>query len=137
MSSPQVSAEVVTEENGEGLRLPDINETMNSNMGESTVYKEAMSKLTKDQIQDFLEAFEIFDKDGDGTISVSELGIVLRSLGQNPSDEEIEEMIKAVDKDGNGHCERDEFLLLMSKQLDEEGQKGEAVETFKAFDSKN
>ena len=49
---------------------------------------------------EFKEAFKIFDKDGDGTISTKELGIVMRSLGENKSDEELEAMIAEVDVDG-------------------------------------
>ena len=37
--------------------------------------------LTKDQEEEFKEAFSMFDKDGDGTISVRELGTVMRSMG--------------------------------------------------------
>lgn len=32
---------------------------------------------------DFKEAFSLFDKDGDGTISVKEFGSVMKSLGKN------------------------------------------------------
>ena len=46
------------------------------------------------------EAFGLFDKDGDGDISTKELGTVMRSLGQNPSDEELEDMVREVDVDG-------------------------------------
>jgi Ca2+-binding EF-hand superfamily protein len=55
---------------------------------------------------EFKQAFHVFDKDGDGTISVKELGIVMRSLGQNPSDEELKEMLDEVDTDGEygGSC---------------------------------
>ena len=49
---------------------------------------------------EFREAFSLFDKDGDGTISAKELGTVLKSLGQNPSEEELEELIEEVDADG-------------------------------------
>ena len=42
----------------------------------------------------------MFDKDGDGTITTKELGTVMRSLGQNPTEEELHEMINEVDVDG-------------------------------------
>jgi calmodulin len=51
-------------------------------------------------ISDFKEAFDMFDKDGDGTITTKELDTVMRSLGQNPTENEVKEMVKKVDKDG-------------------------------------
>jgi hypothetical protein len=47
-------------------------------------------------------AFNVFDKDGSGTISADELRQVMKSLGENLTDEEIDEMIKEADKDRNG-----------------------------------
>jgi Ca2+-binding EF-hand superfamily protein len=41
--------------------------------------------LTREQIDEFKEAFSLFDKDGDGTITTKQLGTVLRSVGQNPT----------------------------------------------------
>ncbi len=41
-------------------------------------------------------AFDMFDLDGSGEISVAEFGTVIRSLGENPTDDEIEEMLKVV-----------------------------------------
>ena len=52
-------------------------------------------------VPEFREAFSIFDKDGDGTISTKELGIVMRSLGETKSDEQLEQMIAEVDVDGS------------------------------------
>jgi len=49
---------------------------------------------------EFREAFSLFDKDGDGTITTKELGTVLRSMGQNPTEKEIEDMMNEVDTDG-------------------------------------
>ena len=43
----------------------------------------------------------MFDKDGDGTIDSTELGAVMRSLGQFPDDEEIEEMVDDADEGGH------------------------------------
>lgn len=49
---------------------------------------------------EFKEAFSLFDKDGDGTITTKELGTVMRSLGQNPTEAELQDMISEVDTDG-------------------------------------
>lgn len=63
-------------------------------------------QLTEEQIAEFKEAFSLFDKDGDGTITTKELGTVMRSLGQNPTEAELQDMINEVDADGNYifHC---------------------------------
>uniref|UniRef100_H0VKV0 Calmodulin n=1 Tax=Cavia porcellus TaxID=10141 RepID=H0VKV0_CAVPO len=67
-------------------------------------------RLTEEQIAEFKEAFPLFDKDGDGTITTKELGTVLRSLGQNPTEAELQDMINEVDADGNGTIDFPEFL---------------------------
>jgi calmodulin len=48
----------------------------------------------------FQEAFSVFDKDGDGFITVDELGTVMLSLGQRPSLEDLHAYIQEVDMDG-------------------------------------
>uniref|UniRef100_A0A4W5QCR2 EF-hand domain-containing protein n=1 Tax=Hucho hucho TaxID=62062 RepID=A0A4W5QCR2_9TELE len=58
-------------------------------------------QLTEEQIAEFKEAFSLFDKDGDGTITTKELGTVMRSLGQNPTEAELQDMINEVDADGH------------------------------------
>jgi len=67
--------------------------------------------------EEFEEAFELFDKDSDGTITADELGAVMRSLGRNPTREELETMMAEVDEDGSGVIEFPEFLNLMASQL--------------------
>ena len=52
------------------------------------------------------EAFYLFDEYGDGTIDSSQLRTVMRSLGHNPSEAEIQDMVKQVDADGESHNTR-------------------------------
>ena len=65
--------------------------------------------ITSEQQVEYREAFALFDKNGDGTITVTELGTVMRSLGNNPTESELQDMINEVDADGNGTLEFDEF----------------------------
>jgi len=90
--------------------------------------------LSEAQIVEFREAFAMFDKDGDGSISVSELGTVMRSLGQNPTDHELSEMIREADDDNNGSVDFDEFLLLMSRKMTQLDVDQELLEAFSVFD---
>ena len=55
------------------------------------VFQPFFLKLTEEQIAEFKEAFSLFDKDGDGTITTKELGTVMRSLGQNPTEAELQD----------------------------------------------
>ena len=57
-------------------------------------------------VAEYREAFTMFDKDGDGTISTKELGVVMRSLGQNPTEQELQEIINEVDIDGTYYVVR-------------------------------
>ena len=49
---------------------------------------------------EFKEAFGMFDKDGDGRITTSELAAVMKALGQNPTQTELKDMIREMDSDG-------------------------------------
>ena len=65
-------------------------------------------QLTEQQITEFREAFQLFDKDGDGHVTAKELRVVFDSLGQKPTDEELMAMIAEVDADGSGEMEFEE-----------------------------
>ncbi len=90
--------------------------------------------LTEEQIAEFKEAFQIFDKDGDGMITTKELGTVMRSLGQNLSEDELKAMIEEVDTDKSGTIDFREFLGLMAWKMKESGIEEELIEAFKVFD---
>lgn len=100
-------------------------------------------EVTEEQKNEFRAAFDIFVEDStDGTISTKELGKVLRMLGQNPSEQELQEMVDEVDEDGSGTIDFDEFCQMMGKQLAAEALENiperpekELAEAFRIFDS--
>eukprot|EP00761_Pharyngomonas_kirbyi_P012246 gb/GECH01012273.1/.p1 GENE.gb/GECH01012273.1/~~gb/GECH01012273.1/.p1 ORF type:complete len:150 (+),score=55.25 gb/GECH01012273.1/:1-450(+) len=92
-------------------------------------------QLTEDQIAEFKEAFSLFDRDGDGTITTKELGTVMRSLGLNPTEAELQDMVNEVDIDGNGLIEFSEFLNLMVRKMKDSDSEEDIKEAFKIFDS--
>ena len=51
-------------------------------------------------LAEFKEAFGLFDNNGDGSIEAAELGVVMKSLGQTHTEEELVNMIRLVDQDG-------------------------------------
>ena len=76
-----------------------------------------MDKLTPQELEDYEDAFRVFDKDGDGSITVVELGEVMRKLNMNPTDAELTDMVNEVDTDGNGDIDLPEFISLMARKM--------------------
>ena len=74
-------------------------------------------QLSSEQQTDCTKAFNLLDKDKDGTISTSELGTAMRSTGLNPTEDELKKMIKSVDVDHNGTLSFSEFQTLMIREV--------------------
>ena len=91
-------------------------------------------QLSNEQISEFKEAFSLFDKSGDGSITTKELGTVMRSLGQNPTEAELQDMINEVDQDGSGTIDFPEFLTLMARKMQDSDSEEEIKEAFRVFD---
>ena len=66
-----------------------------------------------DRIEKFGRAFSVFDKDGDGHITITELEAVMTSLGIDYTEEELEDMIHLLDTDGSGTVDRIEWLTYV------------------------
>ena len=90
--------------------------------------------LKEEQIEEFKKAFNLFDKDGDGSISIKELGEVLHSLGQKSTKSELKNMLKEVDADGNGEIDFPEFLIMMSKHIEDTNGEETLRDAFRLFD---
>lgn len=66
-------------------------------------------------LSELRKAFELFDKNKDGTINLHELGDVMKSLGRDPTTEELQDIIDNYDVDGNKVVDFEEFLKLMGE----------------------
>eukprot|EP00980_Cylindrotheca_fusiformis_P019151 scaffold6486_cov96-Cylindrotheca_fusiformis.AAC.15 len=68
------------------------------------------------------------------TITTKELGTVMRSLGQNPTEAELQDMIQEIDADGSGTIDFPEFLTMMARKMKDTDSEEEILEAFKVFD---
>ncbi|KAF3808012.1 Calmodulin [Colletotrichum gloeosporioides] len=84
-----------------------------------------------------VEACRIGLKSWTGQITTKELGTVMRSLGQNPSESELQDMINEVDADNNGTIDFPEFLTMMARKMKDTDSEEEIREAFKVFDRDN
>merc|ERR1711966_333271 len=69
------------------------------------------SKMSeRDSKEEIIKAFRLFDHDNTGKISLKNLRRVAKEIGENMTDEELQEMIDEADKDGDGEVSYEEFL---------------------------
>ena len=92
------------------------------------------TKFSEEQKNQLKQAFALFDLDGNGYITNDELGTVLRKMGQEPTEEEIVQMINEIDEDGDGTIDFDEFCELMENRMSDENSEADIIEVFKVFD---
>ena len=69
----------------------------------------------RDPREEMLKAFRLFDDDETGKISFKNLKRVAKELGENMTDDEIQEMIDEADRDGDGEIGEEEFMRIMKK----------------------
>ncbi|KAK9675167.1 EF-hand domain pair [Popillia japonica] len=69
----------------------------------------------EEEEKELRDAFRVFDKHNRGYITASDLRAVLQCLGEDLSEEEIEDMIKEVDVDGDGRIDFYEFVNALGE----------------------
>ena len=71
----------------------------------------------RDPDEEILKAFQLFDADGSGSISIKNMRSIARELGENLSDEELQAMIDEFDRDQDGEISQDEFMYIMKQVI--------------------
>ncbi|XP_023562220.1 centrin-4 [Octodon degus] len=69
----------------------------------------------RDEKEEILKAFKLFDDDGTGSITLNNIKRVAKELGENLTDSELQEMLNEADCDGDGAINEEEFLRIMKK----------------------
>ncbi|KAK4941471.1 hypothetical protein LTR10_018615 [Elasticomyces elasticus] len=108
--------------------------TTSSSRGPRSAMTPTTAKLSDEEISAYRDVFALFDKDESGTITAQELGDIMRSLGQTPTDSELQDMINEVDVDNSGAIDFDEFLKMMSTTVRAQDFAQETRAAFDVFD---
>merc|ERR1712008_531753 len=96
--------------------------------------KFARPGLSVDEVEEMKEAFDLFDNDGSGAISVNELTSAMKSLGFDVKHAVVFNMVEDLDADGSGEIEFSEFFEVMCAKLSDKNTKEEIDRVFKLFD---
>jgi calmodulin len=92
------------------------------------------SGLNDEKLKEYKEAFEMFDRDKNGLINSKELGNILRSLGHEPIEGDLNGLIEEHDSDKDDKIEFNEFLQIILKYTKDTDIEDELIEAFKVFD---
>ncbi|KAJ3692609.1 hypothetical protein LUZ60_011704 [Juncus effusus] len=91
-----------------------------------------MTELSEEQVASMREAFSLFDTDGDGRIAPSDLGVLMRSLGGNPTQAQLKEITTSEKLTSPFDFPR--FLQLMKAHLKPEPFDRPLRDAFKVLD---
>ncbi|KAJ7508348.1 hypothetical protein B0H11DRAFT_1952647 [Mycena galericulata] len=70
--------------------------------------------LARDPMDEIRRAFQLFDDDGTGKISLRNLRRVAKEIGDRLEDDELQAMIEEFDLDQDGEINEQEFFAIMT-----------------------
>ena len=94
------------------LEFPEFLKLAQSIKNEDPLLFEVSNNLTEEEQEKVKEKFLLFDADGNGSINKQELGDVLRYMGQNPTEAEVQQMLLTLDKDGTNVLEFPDGFMI-------------------------
>ena len=79
--------------------------------------------LKKERENELKEAFDMFDRDKDSMINKRELGCVLRSIGQEPSEQDLSDMLADISKEDDSLLTFEDVMEIINKNLEKDEKK--------------
>ncbi|KAJ2078298.1 myosin II light chain [Coemansia sp. RSA 988] len=95
---------------------------------------------TPEQLNEFKEAFVLFDRRGNGEVPLPSVGTLLRALGQNPTEAEVQKITSDINPSGNAEgVDFDGFVKIVMRpggfnSANSEASFNEFVQAFQVFD---
>lgn len=80
------------------------------------------------------EVFRTIDVNNNGVISTHELSYAIRLFGLNPSEKEISNYQKEINKDSRGGISLKDFIDFMTDKIDKFDSPEDIVDAFRVFD---
>merc|ERR1711881_134596 len=91
--------------------------------------------LSAEEVEEPKDAFDLFDVDNSGAISIAEFTGAMQSIGLDAKHESVFNMIKELDADGSGEIEFEEFLEMMTATMSHKSSREDVEKAFKLFDT--
>jgi calmodulin len=76
-----------------------------------------MDNLTQQQIKEYKDLFNLFDKDKDGKVNRNDLETVMKELGMTPSSTQVREMMSECDPSNTGGISFADFISVLGTKL--------------------
>jgi len=114
--------------------MKDDEAKLNINNSTNRLTDHNLLEEEENHLDEYKLIFELFDKDGSGSISKEELGMMMSSMGSEYTETQLEDMINDIAHNGNKEISFQQFMVLMNKRSKEVDLVEEYTEAFKVFD---
>ena len=96
-----------------------------------------ITSLSEETKADYMDAFNMFDTNHDGTINSQKIGELMRKLGKNPTEAQLSQIIRNIAKNDSKQIGFDEFVELMEQKNRENDPEIEIINMFQIFNKEN
>ncbi|OMJ72363.1 hypothetical protein SteCoe_29230 [Stentor coeruleus] len=95
-----------------------------------------MAELPNSELKELQENFGLFDKDGIGSITLDEMVVIFRAMGQTPTEAEVETMKREADLEASGKTDMPTYITIYTKYRKNPITETEILNAFEELDEK-